>query len=208
PVDALALVCAHPGRAEQLLMKIDPSVTDERYPDARLPHLDMYDPANGPPYSADWVKVYREAQRSRLDRITDWVVARLRHLESGPMGEAADEAFIIHCTQADPRLLDLSLDANDRSQGTIQGNARQTNLASNGLARFCTLRSFLSQWSPRHTRAHGPTCLADTNCGVLIVNHTADQTVSPSQIDAWVRAAGTRGKLYDLAHAPHYLDDK
>ncbi|MCK9512527.1 MAG: alpha/beta hydrolase [Pigmentiphaga sp.] len=206
--DALALVCAHPGRAEQLLMKIDPAILDERYPDLRRASLDMYDPANGPAYAEEWVHAYRHAQRARLDHITEWVLARLRQLEQGPMGEGADEAFIIHCTQADPRLLDLALDANDRTQGTIQGNAFLANLASNGLARFCTLRSFLSQWSPRYTRAHGPSCLADTSCPVLVVNHTADQTVFPSQIDAWVKAAGSRGKRYDLAHAPHYLDDK
>lgn len=208
PVDALALVCAHPGRAEQLLLKIDPAVIDERYPDLRHAELDMYDPANGPSYAADWVAAYRAAQQARLGRITDWVLTRLRQLESGHMGEAADEAFIIHCTQADPRLLDLALDVNDRKLGTIQGNARLTNAASNGLARFCTLRSFLSQWSPRHTRAHGPTCLSQTTCPVLVVNHTADQTVFPSQIDAWVAAAGARAQRYDLRFAPHYLDDK
>lgn len=208
PADALALVCAHPGRAEQLLMKIDPAVIDERDPDVRLASLDMYNPENGPTYTSEWLTTYRQAQRTRLDRITDWVVARLQQLEGGPMGETADEAFVIHRTQADPRLLDLSLDANDRTQGTIQGSAPLANLASNGLARFCTLRSFLSQWSPRHTRAHGPACLVKTSCPVLIVNHTADQTVFPSQIDAWVAAAGARGQRYDLKHAPHYLDDK
>lgn len=208
PADALALVCAHPGRAEQLLMKIDPAILDEHYPGLRNAALDMYDPDNGPAYSTDWLKTYRQAQLNRLNRITDWVEARLQELETGPMGEIADEAFVIHCTQADPRLLDLSLDANDRVQGTIQGNARLTNLASNGLARFCTLRSFLSQWSPRHTRAHGPTCLADTRCPVLIVDHTADQTVFPSQIQAWRAAAGTRGQYHKLKNAPHYLDDK
>jgi pimeloyl-ACP methyl ester carboxylesterase len=207
-VDRLALVCAHPGRAEQLLAKIDPSADDLCDPWREDPELDMFNPANGPAYAADWLARYRAAQARRLGGIEDWVVERLRHLERSRSAEAADEAFVIHRTQADPRLLDLSIDRNDRKQGTLQGDARQANLAANGLARFCTLRSFLSQWSPRHSRAHGPRCLANTHVPVLVVNHTADQTVFPSHIDAWMAAAGDRASRHDLLGAPHYADDK
>jgi len=207
PADALALVCAHPGRAEQLLSKIDPAVLDESDPLRRDGELDMYAAGRMPPYDPAWLARYRAAQEQRLGRITDWVLGRLRQLEQHGPRKVADEAFVIHRTQADPRLLDLALDANDRKQGSIQGQAALTNAASNGLARFCTLRSFLSQWSPRHSRAHGPRCLANTSVPVLVVNHTADQTVFPSQIEAWMAAAGSRGTRYDLRGAPHYLDD-
>lgn len=208
PADALAMVCAHPGRAEQLLFKIDPSVLDERYPDLTDASLSMYDPKNGPAFAPEWVERYRQAQKQRMDRITNWVRARIQQLEATMPAEVADEPFIIHRTQADPRLLDLSLDANDRKQGSIQGQAVLANQAANGLARFCTLRSFLSQWSPAYTRANGPRCLANTSVPVLVVDHTADQTVFPSQIDAWMAAAGSRGTRYALKGAPHYLDDK
>lgn len=208
PADALAMVCAHPGRAEQLLYKIDPAVLDERQPDLRKSTIDMYNVECGPAYAHDWVERYRTAQGRRLERITDWVLARLKQLEATSPIDIADEPFIIHRTQADPRLLDLALDQNDRKEGTIQGQAVLTNQASNGLARFCTLRSFLSQWSPKHTRANGPKCLANTSVPVLVVNHTADQTVFPSQIAAWMVAAGQRGTQYNLVGAPHYLDDK
>lgn len=208
PADALAMVCAHPGRAEQLRSKIDPAVVDERYPDLRNAALDMYATENGTPYAAEWVARYRQAQSQRLSGITHWVLARLKQLEAALPIEVADEPFVIHRTQADPRLLDLSLDANDRKQGSIQGQAVWANNAANGLARFCTLRSFLSQWSPEHTRANGPKCLANTTVPVLVVNHTADQTVFPSQIGAWMAAAGARGTQYDLVGAPHYLDDQ
>lgn len=208
PADALALNCAHPGRAEQLLTKIDPSVLDERNPDLRDPTLDMYAPSNVPPYGAAWVERYRTAQQARLARITAWVCARLRQLEAVLPIEVADEPFLIHRTQADPRLLDLTLDANDRRPGTIQGQASHTNAAANGLARICTLRSFLSQWSPQHSRAHGPDCLAQTTVPVLIVNHTADQTTFPSHMAAWRTAAGSRATFHDLTGAPHYLDDR
>ncbi len=208
PADAIALTCAHPGRAEQLLTKIDPSLLDERNADLRDPTLDMYEASNPPPYSPDWVARYRDAQHARLARITAWVLARLRQLEAGLPIEVADEPFLIHRTQADPRLLDLALDANDRKQGSIQGQASHANAAANGLARLCTLRSFLSQWSPAHTRANGPACLAQTSVPVLVVNHTADQTTFPSHHAQWAAAAGSRGTLHDLRGAPHYLDDK
>ncbi len=208
PGDALAMTCAHPGRAEQLLTKIDAAALDELEQDRTDAALDMFDPRNGPPYDADWLRRYRAAQAARLGRITDRVVARIKYLESVRPPEAADEAFLIHRTQADPRLLDLGLDPNDRKQGTIQGQAVHANYSSNGLARFCTLRSYLSQWSPQHTRANGPRCLAETSVPVLVVNHTADQTVFPSHIDAWMKAAGARGMRYELKGAPHYADDK
>ncbi len=208
PVDRLALVCPHPGRAEQLLVKIDPAVPSEDDPWSTIDALDMFSPRNGPPYDTAWLARYREAQARRLSRIEDWVIARIAELDRSRTPAAADEAFVIHRTQADPRLLDLALDRNDRKRGTLQGDARDANLAANGLARFCTLRSFLSQWSPRFSRAHGPRCLSHARQPVLIVNHTADQTTFPSQIDAWMAAAGPQGRRFDLVGAPHYADDR
>lgn len=208
PADRLALVCAHPGRAGQLLAKIDPAADDRADPWREDPSLDMFNPANGPAYDAGWLRRYRQAQAVRLAAIEDWVLARIKSLDASRDAAAADEAFIIQRTQADPRLLDLTLDANDRRQGTIQGDAKQANFAANGLARFCTLRSFLSQWSPRFSRADGPRCLASTQLPVLVVDHTADQTTFPSHIAAWMKAAGGRGELYALKGAPHYADDR
>lgn len=208
PADRIALVCAHPGRAEQLLAKLDPAANDLIDPWRQDAALDMFDPANGPRYSSEWLARYRSAQAARLARIEDWAVSRLAELDRTRSPQAADEAFVIQRTQADPRLLDLSLDRNDRKVGTLQGDARQANFAANGLARFCTLRSFLSQWSPRFSRANGPRCLANTSVPALVVNHTADQTTFPSQIDAWTAAAGERGLRYDLVGAPHYADDR
>lgn len=207
-VDRIALTCAHPGRAEQLLTKIDPAVVDEADPDATDAALDLYAAGRAAPFDPAWVARYRAAQRARLERITEWVTRRLATLEEKRGAATADEAFVIHRTQADPRLMDLALDANDRKVGSIQGRADDANYASNGLARFCTLRSFLSQWSPWHTRANGPDCLARTTVPVLVVNHTADQTVFPSHIEAWMAAAGARGLRHDLKGAPHYADEK
>src|SRR5690606_9932541 len=65
PADRVALVCAHPGRAHQLLAKIDPAAVDRRDPWREDPALDMFDPANGPAYSSDWLREYRLAQARR-----------------------------------------------------------------------------------------------------------------------------------------------
>jgi pimeloyl-ACP methyl ester carboxylesterase len=204
PAHGIALVAAHLGRAEQMLTKIDPSVSDESSDPQIDATLDMFDPVIGPPYAPDWVARYRQAQSARLHRITTWVESRIEELEATRPPETADEAFIIHRTQADPRNLDLALDANDRAQGTLGGEAQAYNFAANGLARFCSLRSFLSQWSPWHTRAHGPRCLTDVSVPKLIVDHTADQTVFPSQVAQWREAAGEASFLA-LRGGTHYL---
>lgn len=205
PADAIALVAAHPGRAGQLLAKIDPCVMDENDASRIDPTLDLFDASRNAPLDRDWVTRFRLAQAQRLERITSWVEDRLRVLDVTHPPETADDAFIIRRTQADPRTIDLTLDANDRPLGGLGGEAALYNAAANGLARFCTLRSFLSQWSPRHTRAHGPTCLRDTSRPVLVMNYTADQTVFPSHIAEWETAAGERAVRHDIQGAPHYL---
>lgn len=203
--DAIALIAAHPGRAAQLLAKIDPSVLDEHDASRLDPALDLFDASRLVPLQTDWIERFRAAQAQRLERITLWVEERLRVLDATRPPESADDAFIIRRTQADPRTIDLTLDANDRPVGGLGGEASLYNAAANGLARFCSLRSFLSQWSPRHTRAHGPTCLRDTSVPVVIMNYTADQTVFPSHIAEWEAAAGTRAMRHDIKGAPHYL---
>ena len=208
PADGLALVAAHTGRADQLLTKIDPSLKHETDTSSRDRDLDMFDPSNGPSYSEHWVSVYRAAQERRLRLIADWVEERLAVLERTNPSETADEAFVIYRTQADPRNLDLNLDANDRALGSLGGEVQNYNYAANGLARFCTLRSFLSQWSPWHTRAHGPTCLADVRQPKLIIDHTADQTVFPSQVRAWREAAGDHAEYLALKGGTHYLNNQ
>jgi pimeloyl-ACP methyl ester carboxylesterase len=204
--DGVALLAAHPGRAEQLLAKIDPAVLDENDSAAIDSKLDMFDEEHGPPYDIQWLDHYRGEQAKRLRRIVRTVEHKLQELERDQPPETADDAFIIRRTQADPRNLDLTLDANERRQGTLGGEARSYNMAANGLARFCTLRSFLSQWSPWHTRANGPRCLADVKTPKLIIEYTADQTVFPSQISAWREAAGPEGSFLAISPGTHYLN--
>ena len=109
---------------------------------------------------------------------------------------------------ADPRFLDLSLDPNDRDIGTIWGDPKKINYASNNIGRFTSLRSFLSQWSMRLTRANGPKCLANTSIPVLNVDYTEDKCVFPSQLKMWSNAAKNRCTDYELKGVGHYPHDK
>lgn len=198
PADCLALLAAHCGRALTLTDSLDPSVVDEDDPLAADPALDMYDSANPPPYDRDWLRRYRAKQAERNERLTDRALALIADSPGG------DGPFIVYRTKADPRTLDLTIDPNERKAGAIWGGAREINLQANGLARFCTARSFLSQWSMRCTRANGPKCLADTTVPILNMGYLADQAVFPANTAAWSRAAAGRCTEYGVHGAGHY----
>ncbi len=204
--DAIILLGAHSGRASVLLDRLDASVIEEDDPWSADPDLDMFNPAREAPFDKDWVTRYRAAQAARMDRITDWVLARLRALKEGsdPNRKTDDQPFLIHRTNADLRFLDQSLDPSDRKPQSTLGNAATANMFSNGLARFCTLRSFLSQWSVRHTRAEGPANLALTSVPVLNLHLTGDQGIFPSTAKTYMDAAGKRGSEIELKGLPHY----
>jgi len=80
PGDLFVALAAHSGRPEVLTAWLDPSVTDENDPLSVDPGLDPFNPANGPPYSAEFQRHYRGAQRARNERITDWVLGELARL--------------------------------------------------------------------------------------------------------------------------------
>ena len=203
PVDGIALCAAHEGRSRLLLDWIDPSVIDESDPLGADPALDMFNPENGPAYGAEFLSRFKAGQKARRDRIEDWALARLRLLRANPNGPR-DQAFVIYRTLADPRCLDLSLDANERAVGSVWGDARSVNYAGNSMGRYTSLTAFLSQWSSR-SQADGPTNLARTRVPVLLMTYTADASTFPSTRNAWLRAAEGRIRNLDIRGANHYL---
>ena len=206
PADAIILSAAHAGRSRLFVEWIDPALTDERDNLSLDQSLDVYDPRNGPPFSPDFLNRFRSGQRARRDRIEDWVMRRLAQLRAIPDGPR-DEAFIIHRTQADPRLVDLTIDANDRPLGSIWGPAKTVNEAANAMGRFTTLTAFMSQWSSR-SNADGPQSLGATSVPVLLFEHTADASTFPSTRDAWLQAAGNRAQHHALRGGTHYLENQ
>jgi pimeloyl-ACP methyl ester carboxylesterase len=201
--DGIALCGAHLGRSRLFLEWIDPSVIDEADPVSADPALDLYDARNGPPYSPEFLERFKAGQRRRRDRIEHWVWSRLRLLRANPTGPQ-DQAFVVYRTHAEPRCLDLALDPNDRPAGSIWGDAKQVNYAANAMARYTSLRAFLSQWSSG-SRADGPANLAKTSVPVLLLTYTADASTFPSTRQAWLEAARGRIRNVDVKGGNHYL---
>lgn len=204
PADGIVLAAAHLGRPQLLQSMMDASVIDEADPVAALPELDIYRSGRAPPFDVEFVAGVRKGQAARMTRITEHALARLGWLRA--QGIARDEAFIVHRTYADPRYIDLSLDVNDRRPGGNRGtgNARDVNYGPNCLGRFCTLTSWLSQWSPL-SRAGGPQNLARTRVPVLQLEYTGDGSVFPSTIAQWSEAAKGRIENLRLVGGNHYL---
>lgn len=204
PADGIALFGAHPGRMHIMEAWIDASVIDEADPLSADPALDVYDPAHGPPFSAGFVARVRAAQKARTARITARARARLRHLRARA-GGPGDEAFVVYRTMADPRVLDRTLDPNDRPPESIWGDPRAINYGANNVGRFTTLTSWLSQWSAE-SRADGPRCLARTSVPVLNLEFSADSAVFPGDVRLWSEAAGDRETYRKIVGATHYMD--
>lgn len=204
PADGIALCAAHLGRPMLLAGVIDPSVISETDPVSVNPALDIYDERIARPFSREFIETYRIAQMQRMQRITQWTRQRLAYLRD--RGISHDEAFLVHRTYADPRYLDETLDRNDRKPGgTARGaDPRKVNYSANTLGRFCTLTSWLSQWSP-DSHARGPADLSATSIPVLQLEYTGDNSVYPSAVRAWAEAAGSRLTSGQIKGANHYL---
>lgn len=172
PADALLLVASSPSRSQLLVEFIDPSVTDEADPDSCDPELNLYAEGRAAPFDRSWLAFYRAAQKSRVQRIEDWVVAELQRV--GALG-IRDRAFLVHRTVADPRALDLTIDPSDRTVGTIWGDGKTANQAAGPMGRFTTLRSWLSTWSPTWSHGNALKNLKQVSVPVGIIPLTADQ---------------------------------
>jgi pimeloyl-ACP methyl ester carboxylesterase len=186
PADALLLLAAHPSRHQVLCDCIDPSLLDESDPDRRDPQLDLYDASNPnqAPYTQEFLERYRAAQVARVRRITAAVRERLAALRAD--GRPHEErGFVVHGTLADPRVLDPSIDPNDREPGSsFLGDPRVVNNGPVGLARFCTLRSWLSQWSVDDANADGVRAGADITVPALVLANSADNVCTPGYMQA------------------------
>ena len=206
PADGVIFHAAHQSRAITLTDFLDPSVLDEENPDSRNQELDIYDPRNPnqPPYSVDYIARYRAAQVERMRRRTAWVKDKLAQLRGIP-GEA-DRGFVTHRTMADLRFLDPQIDPNDRRPGWCYlGDPALANTAPAGLARFSTLRSWLSQWSLDDSRALGVPCARSVTAPLLAIENSADDAVPRDDTRLVYEAAGSIDKTFRAIHgATHY----
>ncbi len=207
PADAVILMAAHSSRAKILTEFLDASVTDEQRPEVREVELDLYHASNSnqSPYSADYVTRYRAAQIDRNRRITAWVQETLEALKRRG-GTEMERGFVVHRTMADPRWLDPHLEPNDRRPyWCFLGHPETVNVGPAGLARFSTLRSWLSQWSYDESRADGPTHAARISVPFLLLANSADDAVPASHGAANFAAVASADKeMVTVQGATHY----
>jgi alpha-beta hydrolase superfamily lysophospholipase len=207
PADGIMLLAAHISRHGTLTEWLDASILDEADPTTRDPELDLYDPRNPnqPSYSEGFLVRYRQAQIDRNRRITAWVKGKLAELKAA--GRPDDEfAFVVHGTMADPRWLDPTVDPNDRVPGTCYlGDPQTVNMSPVGLARFCTLRSWVSQWSYDDARADGVACGRDIGVPALVIGNLADDACTPSHTRRLYEAIRYSDKeFHEIPGATHY----
>lgn len=206
--DGVIFIAAHLSRAETLTEWIDPSVKNELDPDERDAELDIYAPQarQRPPFSAEFVQRFREAQRARNRRITDWALEKLQYLKRKNDGEM-ERGFVVHRTMCDVRWIDASVDPNGRKPDWCYlGDPRIANAAPAGLARYSSLRSWLSQWSYDKSNAKGPVNAARIkSTPVLQIVNQADDAVPATHNPAIRNALATPDKEYvEIEGATHY----
>jgi pimeloyl-ACP methyl ester carboxylesterase len=211
PADGVMMIAAHASRARTLTEWIDPSVLDEHNPDNRDPELDLYHPAgaNKPPYGQDFLTGYRAAQLARNRRITAWVRQMIEDLQ-GRQTKEHERSFVVHRTMADPRWLDPAIDPNDRAPGVcLLGDPETANVGPAGLARYSSLRSWLSQWSFDDSRADAIVGAGRIRVPLLVVENSADDACPASDPKrVYEAAAQTDRQMHVIKGATHYYKDQ
>ncbi|WP_075219589.1 alpha/beta hydrolase [Acuticoccus yangtzensis] len=205
PADAVMHLAAHSSRAVLLAEWLDPSVKDEANPDDRDPALDLY--AGRPvPFDPDFVAAYRAAQAARMAAITARVEETLHRLRTKG-GAEMERGFVTHRTMADPRFLDPTIEPNGRRPGwSYLGNPETVNSGPVGLGRFSTLRSWLSQWSPAHTRADSLVTGRAVTVPFIAVECGADDAVPQPHTRRVHDAVASEDKTFRLIDgANHYF---
>jgi len=217
PADAVIYHAAHLSRAVVLSEFIDPSVVDETNPDVRDSELDLYDPRNPnqPPYHPEFISRFRAAQLARVRRRTVYVRELLDQIRAKE-GPAAERGLITHRTLADPRFLDATIEPSDRGVGMcFLGRPREANLSPAGIARYSTLRAWLSQWSLDDTNARADRNISGVHVPLLAIENTADDAVPPSHVSSVFEASPAavkdylviKGANHYYADQPQHLDD-
>ena len=208
PADGLIFIAAHLSRAETLTEWLDPSVSNESNPDKRDVDLDIYSPdcPHKPPFSEAFIARFRRAQLERNRRITRWCQTLLEDLRQRPDAEL-ERAFVVHRTMCDPRWIDSSLDANGRRENWCYlGDPRTVNGGPAGLARYTTLRSWLSQWSFDLSNAKGPPNAAKIKRTpvIQIVNGADDAVPATHNPAIRLALASADAEYVEIEGATHY----
>jgi pimeloyl-ACP methyl ester carboxylesterase len=203
--DLFVALAAHSGRPEVLTNWLDPSVTDESDPLSADPDLDPFNPANGPPYDADFQARYRAAQVARNERITDWALGQLGALAGG---RSRDRLFLVPRSWADLRMIDPAIEPSDRRPNWCYlGEPLKANYGVYGVGTVGTLRSWLSMWSLRTSQCIAAPHLVRITLPSLVIHATADACVYESDARALYEALASTDKQLVFIKADHYLQE-
>lgn len=228
--DGLALIGIHLGEGLVLAKMIDPSVVDEADAVAADPELDMYDPANGftvpmtsVHYDADFLTRYRQAQWERVRRLDTIARSAIeRQLAAGAAVEAATGSrqqqrmereaqsiryLIVYRTTADPAMVDLAIDPDDRTVGGHDGNVRPDlqNWSHTGFAHYLTPRAWLSTWSGLESHAQTAKALTSIKEPTLVVHYAGDVYTRLNEArKIFESCAADDSTFVVVPHADHY----
>ena len=134
-----------------------------------------------------------------MRRITSNVKGMLADLRAKG-GKEMERGFVVHRTMADPRYIDPAVDPNDRRPyWCLSGDPETVNSGPVGFARFCTLRSWLSQWSMDDSRADAAVGAAQISVPFLAIENSADDGAPPSHMHEVYAACASA----DKAVPPH-----
>ena len=204
PADYYVSLCAHGGRPEVLTAWFDPSITDEGDPTSIDSDLNMFDEKNGPPYSEEFIDKYRQAQVARNHRITAWCHDELERI--GKLG-MRDRAFPMYRTWADLRLMDPTIDPNDRKpRWCYAGDPRAANFSPRGIGLVNTLRTWLSMWSLEESFCQGEPHLKRIDEPALVIQSMGDTGVFPSDAHAIHDSLASEDKELHFVTGDHYLE--
>lgn len=204
--DLYISLAAHRGRPDVLTGWMDPSVTDESDPVSRNPDLDLYADERTVPLDRDFVERYRDAQRARNQRITDWAKVELRRLRDRG---APDRLFVVPRTWADPRFVDPTLDPSERpTPACYRGDPKAANTGVTGIAAINTLHSWLSMWSLETSQCRSEAHLAGLRLPALVIQATRDTGVFPSEARWIYSSIGSGDKELLELPGDHYFQDE
>lgn len=224
----IAVVGGHVGEGLLLGKMIDPAVVDENDPLASDPAVDLYDPSNGfrpPPASSSYdpafLTRYRSAQvarMARLDAVAESLIGRQREaaeLLPHAVGNAALRLerqarmgwhMVIYRTTADPAMVDLSIEPDDRVVQTYSSRRPDLeNFGPNGFARYVTPQAWLSTWSASRSAARTIDNLAQIDDPLLVVHYAADAGARLGEVREMLdRSAAADKQLVTVRNADHY----
>ena len=202
--EAFVSLNAHLGRPEVITDWMDGSVTDEWDLTAKDPTLDPFDPTHGPPFSDEFIARYRQAQRDRNQRITDWAKAEKQRL-----GEAgiADRIFSVSRVWADLRFIDPAIDPSDRQTPLCYRGVPDVANKTFGIARSCSIAAWLSMWSLETSRCQSAEHMAKFDVPALVVQGTADNGVFPSDAKRIFDQIAVADKQLEMVPGGHYFED-